>query len=161
MATYAVYTLGKTTDRELRFNLLQSLPSFCSNPLSTEMVTSILLTFTKTPDLLPSALRLLTKSWKKEDKVFPCIPPLLLPPVPGKVEWCIASAACLRDICKLRPEQHGEECLPYISQLLSYSTHPLAISLLVSALTGLCVKGIVEPAVLWKLLGSQLSLVDK
>ena len=161
MVTYVVYTLGKVSDYESTFNLLQSLPLFCSNSISTEMVTSILLTLTKTPDILPTALRLLTKSWEKQDKILPYIQPLLLPPVSGKTEWSIASAACLKDICTLRPELHGEECIPYISQLISYSDNTLMTALLVFALTSLCTKSIVEPALLWKLLGPQLSSRDR
>lgn len=160
MVAYVVYTLGKVSDRETCFKLLQSLPLFCSNFISTEMVTSTLLTLTKSPDILPTALRLLTKTWEKQDKILPYILRLLLPPVAGKVEWSISSAACLSDICRLRPEVHGEECIPYISQLLSYSKDPLMTALLISALTSLCSNSIVEPGLLWKLLGPQLSSRD-
>uniref|UniRef100_A0A1X7UWI1 DUF3730 domain-containing protein n=1 Tax=Amphimedon queenslandica TaxID=400682 RepID=A0A1X7UWI1_AMPQE len=160
MVTYVVYTLGKVSDHESCFELLQSLPLFCSHSISAEMVTSTLLTLTKTPDILPTALRLLTKTWEKQDKILPYILPLLLPPVSGKAEWSISSAACLSDICRLRPEVHGEECIPYISQLLSYSDNPLMTALLISALTSLCSNGIVEPALLWKLLEPQLSSRD-
>ena len=161
MVAYVVYTLGKVSDRETCFKLLQSLPLFCSNFISTEMVTSTLLTLTKSPDILPTALRLLTKTWEKQDKILPYILRLLLPPVAGKVEWSISSAACLSDICRLRPEVHGEECIPYISQLLSYSKDPLMTALLISALTSLCSNSIVEPGLLWKLLGPQLSSRDR
>lgn len=131
-------------DHQTRFSLLISLPSLCSHSSSvcTELVTKTLLTFAKQLDLRPTAIRLLTQVWENNDKIFPSLRDLLLPPLAGpcKVEWSIASAASLRDICTLRPEVHGEECLPYISQLLSYSQHPLMISLLVSALNSLCMR---------------------
>lgn len=163
MLTYTIYSLVNISDQQTRFSLLESLPSFCSNAIATELVTSTLLTFTKQLDLLPTAIRLLAKSWEKDDSVFIHLRGLLLPPASGpcRIDWSLASAATIKDICSIRPELHGEECLPYISQLLSYSQHPLMISLLVTALTNLCVNSLIEPAILWKILGPKMTSHNK
>ena len=159
MLAFTLYTLTHTYNIEARFKLLQSLPTFCTDSLSTELVLGTLLKLTKQPHLLPMTLRLIVKCWERHDKLFPYLRSFLTPPssAPLRDEWAISAAATLKDICCLRSEQHGEECLPYISQLLSYSEHPIVINLLITALTNLSLKGIADPALLWKLLSPKLS----
>ena len=159
MFTFTMYMLTKVDDISTVFGLLETLPSYCCNSLSTNLVSSTLLTLTKSVDLCPVAIRLISKSWEKDGQLFECLSKLLNPF--GKVsntEWLISVAATLKDICYMKPYQHGEECLPYIYQLLSCTNDPLVTSLLIKSLISLCANGVTDPGVIWKLLGSRLSL---
>jgi hypothetical protein len=157
---YVLYMLTQSIDVETCFCLLQSLSCFCTNPINTELVMNVLISFTKTTDMFSLALRLISKSWEKNDKIFDSMTGLLAPQtnIFSNSEWFISAAATLKDIAYIRPYQRGEDSLPYIYQLLSSTSNPLVFCLLVEALVGLCINEVADPSVLWKLLSSKLPL---
>lgn len=159
MFSFTMYLLTQIDDAETHFNLLECLPSYCTNSLSTGLVSNTLLTLTKSVDLCPMAVRLISKSWEKDDHIFGSLCKLLNPTgVLSNSEQLISIAATLKDICHVRPQLHGEDCLPYIYQCLSSTDDPLVCSLLLKGLISLCANDVIDPGALWKLLGPQLSL---
>ena len=155
-----LYSLSHSSDPFLQLKLLQSLQYYCCNSHITSLVTKVISTLTRQPTLQPIALRLLTQLWIQHDAVFPHICSILsLPPTISnslRREWALAAASTLKDICTLRPENHGEEALRYISQVLNVSDEPVVLCLLINAMVGLCSVHVVEVSLLWKLLANKL-----
>ena len=70
MLGFTLYTLTHTYNVEAHFKLLQSLPTFCTDSLSTELVLGTLLKLTKQPHLLPMTLDLLQSVGKNMTSCF-------------------------------------------------------------------------------------------
>ncbi|XP_010174484.1 focadhesin-like, partial [Antrostomus carolinensis] len=84
------------------------------------------------PKLRAITLRLMTSLWERQDRIYPELQKYLVMSdtpslsVDKDAQWekLIAKAACIRDICRKRPYQHGADMLAAISQVLNECTKP-------------------------------------
>ncbi|XP_054253449.1 focadhesin isoform X3 [Indicator indicator] len=120
------------------------------------------------PKLRAIALRLMTSLWERQDRLYPELQKFLamsdLPSlsVDKDAQWeiQIAKAACIRDICRQRPYQHGADMLAAISRVLNEYTKPDQASpaaIVLQGLQALCEAEVVCICSTWNALSPKLS----
>ncbi|KAM7365969.1 hypothetical protein PAMP_015444 [Pampus punctatissimus] len=162
-----LFKLGKEKNPGLAHAVLNCLPNLGTHKLCVPMVLQTLHMLASTPKLKAVAMRLMTALWKKQDRVYPELQRMLAQQdsrvVVGRdVQWeqILARAACIRDICRERPYQHGGDMLAAITITLNQCTKadlatPAALTL--QGLQELCRAEVVDIVSTWRSLGPQLS----
>uniref|UniRef100_A0A3Q1FPF3 Focadhesin n=1 Tax=Acanthochromis polyacanthus TaxID=80966 RepID=A0A3Q1FPF3_9TELE len=119
-------------------------PHSCFSKLCVPMVLQTLHMLASAPKLRGVAMRLMTALWKKQDRIYPELQRVLDQQdnrvVVGKdTQWeqILARAACLRDICRERPYQHGGDMLAAIILTLKQCNRPDLATPAALALQGL------------------------
>ncbi|XP_022783954.1 focadhesin-like isoform X5 [Stylophora pistillata] len=168
-----LYKLSKEVDPEVKQHALYTIPQLASHKFCIGPVLHTIQTIGKCPPLKPVYLRLICKLWQLNNRVFPHLQQALNVVIDsslgGKLnlEIKIAQAACLLDICKLRPSQHGADLLSLLSKLLDENTRPgetentpsaLVVSLALQALEQLCKAEVVDLCTGWKVLSVKLGV---
>uniref|UniRef100_A0A8C4NVA7 DUF3730 domain-containing protein n=1 Tax=Dicentrarchus labrax TaxID=13489 RepID=A0A8C4NVA7_DICLA len=135
--------------------------------LCVPMVLQTIHMLASTPKLRAVAMRLMTALWKKQDRIYPELQRLLGQQdsrvVVGRdTQWeqILARAACLRDICRERPYQHGGDMLAAITLTFNQCTRPdmaTPAALALQGLQELCRAEVVDIISTWRSLGPQLS----
>uniref|UniRef100_A0A3B3YQ01 Uncharacterized protein n=2 Tax=Poecilia mexicana TaxID=48701 RepID=A0A3B3YQ01_9TELE len=161
-----LFKLSKETNPDLIHSVLNSLPNLSTHKLCVPMVLQTLHMLASSPKLRAVAMRLMTVLWKRQDRVYPELQGLLgqqdIRLVVGKdTQWeqTVARAACLRDICKERPYQHGGDMLAAISLTLKQCNRPdlaTPAALSLQGLQELCKAEVVDIISTWKSLGAEL-----
>ncbi|KAL2078934.1 hypothetical protein ACEWY4_024678 [Coilia grayii] len=162
-----MYKLGKTSDPALSHSLLYTLPKLATHKLCVPQVLHVLQTLGSAPKLRAVVLRLMTALWEKQDRVYPDLQRLMgvleksaaLLSKDAQWEQVLARAACIRDICRERPYQHGGDMLAAITHTLSQCTRrdqatPAALAL--QGLQELCRAEVVDICSTWRALSPQL-----
>ncbi|XP_027059446.1 focadhesin-like [Pocillopora damicornis] len=168
-----LYKLSKEVDPEVKQYALYTIPQLATHKFCIGPVLRTIQTIGKCPLLKPVSLRLICKLWQSNNRVFPHLQKALSSVVDSNLgaeldlEIKIAQAACLLDICKLRPSQHGEDLLGLLSKLLDENTKPgetkntpsaLVVSLALQALEQLCKAEVVDLCTAWKVLSVKLGM---
>ncbi|XP_043953730.1 focadhesin isoform X1 [Gambusia affinis] len=161
-----LFKLSKETNPDLIHSVLNCLPNLGTHKLCVPMVLQTLHMLASSPKLKAVAMRLMTALWKKQDRVYPELQHLLGQQdnrlVVGKdTQWeqMVARAACLRDICRERPYQHGGDMLAAISLTLKQCNRPdlaTPAALSLQGLQELCKAEVVDIISTWKSLGAEL-----
>ncbi|XP_072543953.1 focadhesin [Salminus brasiliensis] len=160
--------LGKVSDPALSHALLSTLPKLGTHKFCIPQVLHVLQALASSPKLRAVALRLLTSLWLKQDRVYPDLQKLMAvleksSVVVGKdAQWeqILARAACVRDICRERPYQHGGDMLAAITDMLtqcSRKDHATPAALALQGLQELCRAEVVDIGSTWKALSPKLS----
>lgn len=162
-----LFKLGKETNPSKAHAVMNCVPNLGTHKLCVPMVLQSLHMLASCPSLRPVALRLMTTLWKKQDRIYPELQRLLGQQdsrvVVGRdVQWqhILARAACVRDICRERPYQHGGDMLAAITLTLNQYTKPDVAQPAALALQGLqelCRAEVVDIVSTWRSLGPQLS----
>ncbi|XP_037614520.1 focadhesin [Sebastes umbrosus] len=162
-----MFKLGKEKNPAVAHAVLNCLPNLGTHKLCVPMVLQTLHMLASTPKLRAVAMRLMTALWKKQDRVYPELQRLLGQQdsrvVVGRdTQWeqILARAACLRDICKERPYQHGGDMLAAITLTLNQCTRPdmaTPAALALQGLQELCRAEVVDIVSTWRSLGPELS----
>ncbi|XP_030636113.1 focadhesin [Chanos chanos] len=163
-----MFKLNRISDPALSHSVLYTLPKLGTHKFCVPQVLHVLQTLGSNPKLRAVSLRLMTALWEKEDRVYPDLQKLMAvleksSTVVGKeTQWeqILARAACVRDICRERPYQHGGDMLAAISHTLGQCSRqdqatPAAMALL--ALQELCRAEVVDIGSTWKALSPKLS----
>ncbi|XP_068163845.1 focadhesin isoform X2 [Antennarius striatus] len=161
------FKLGKEKDPVRAHAVLSCLPNLGTHKLCVPMVMQTLLRLASSPRLRAVVMRLLTALWKKQDRIYPELQALLFQQdsrVMGgqDVQWeqILSRSACLRDVCRERPYQHGSDMLASITLTLQQCSRadmetPAALAL--QGLKELCRAEVVDIISTWRSLGPQLS----
>uniref|UniRef100_A0A8C9XNB1 Focadhesin n=1 Tax=Sander lucioperca TaxID=283035 RepID=A0A8C9XNB1_SANLU len=162
-----LFKLGKENNPALAHAVLNCLPNLGTHKLCVPMVLQTLHMLASAPKLRAVALRLMTALWKKQDRVYPELQRLLGQQdsrvVVGRdFQWeqILARAACLRDVCRERPYQHGGDMLAAIILTLNQCTRPdmaTPAALALQGLQELCRAEVVDIVSTWRSLGPELS----
>ncbi|KAK2852047.1 hypothetical protein Q5P01_008323 [Channa striata] len=162
-----LFKLGKENHPGLAHAILNCLPNLGTHKLCVPIVLQTLHMLASASKLRAVAMRLMTALWKKQDRVYPELQRLLAQQdsrvVVGRdTQWeqTLARAACIRDICKERPYQHGGDMLAAITLTLRQCTRPdmaTPAALALQALQELCRAEVVDIISTWKSLGRELS----
>ncbi|KAK1796967.1 hypothetical protein P4O66_008362 [Electrophorus voltai] len=158
-----LFKLDRASDPVLCHAVLSTIPK-----LATHKVLRVLQTLAGSPKLRAVALRLLTALWQKQDRVYAEVQKLMTvveksSVVVGKeAQWeqVVARGACIRDICRERPYQHGGDMLAAITATLAQCSRgdqatPAALAL--QGLQELCRAEVVDIGSTWKALSPRLS----
>ncbi|KAG1959359.1 focadhesin [Pimephales promelas] len=162
-----MFKLGRVSDPALSLSVLYTLPRLGTHKFCIPQVLHVLQTLGSSSRLRPVALRLLTLLWKKQDRVYPDLQRLMSQlekssVVIGKdTQWeqILARAACIRDICRERPYQHGGDMLAAVRDtLLQFSRKDQATpaALALQGLQELCRAEVVDISSTWKALSPKL-----
>ncbi|XDV18883.1 hypothetical protein PO909_024481 [Leuciscus waleckii] len=162
-----MFKLGRVSDPALSLSVLYTLPRLGTHKFCIPQVLHVLQTLGSSSRLRPVALRLLTLLWKNRDRVYPDLQRLMSQlekssVVIGKdTQWeqILARAACVRDICRERPYQHGGDMLAAIRDtLLQFSRKDQATpaALALQGLQELCRAEVVDISSTWKALSPKL-----
>nr|XP_046235770.1 focadhesin isoform X2 [Scatophagus argus]XP_046235771.1 focadhesin isoform X2 [Scatophagus argus] len=162
-----LFKLGKVKNPGQAHAVLNCLPNLGTHKLCVPMVLQTLHILASTPKLRAVAMRLMTALWKKQDRIYPELQRLLGQQdsrvVVGRdTQWeqTLARAACLRDICRERPYQHGGDMLAAITLTLNRCTRPdmaTPAALALQGLQELCRAEVVDIISTWRSLGPELS----
>ncbi|XP_072232012.1 focadhesin isoform X2 [Leuresthes tenuis] len=162
-----LFKLAKEKNPRLVHAVLNCLPNLGTHKLCVPMVLQTLHMLASAPKLRAVSVRLMTVLWKKQDRVYPELQRLLGQQDTGGVvgretqwEQILARAACLRDICRERPYQHGGDMLAAISLTLKQCNKPdlaTPAALALQGLQELCRAEVVDIISTWKSLGPELS----
>ncbi|KAM8882281.1 focadhesin isoform 1-T1 [Synchiropus picturatus] len=162
-----LFKLRREQNPHLAHAVLNCLPNLGTHQLCVPMVLQTLNLLACNPKLKAVVMRLITALWRKQDRVYPELQRLLGQPdnrtVVGKEdlwEQALARAACVRDICRERPYQHGGDMLAAIKLTLSQNTRPDLATPAFLALQGLqelCRAEVVDIVSTWRSLGPELS----
>uniref|UniRef100_A0A673I2X3 Uncharacterized protein n=1 Tax=Sinocyclocheilus rhinocerous TaxID=307959 RepID=A0A673I2X3_9TELE len=162
-----MFKLSRVSDPALSHSVLYTLPKLGTHKFCIPQVLHVLQTLGSSSRLRPVALRLLTLLWQKQDRVYPDLQRLMSQlekssVVMGKdTQWeqILARAACVRDICRERPYQHGGDMLAAITDtLMQFSRNDQATpaALALQGLQELCRAEVVDIVSTWKALSPKL-----
>ncbi|XP_050768878.1 focadhesin [Gymnogyps californianus] len=163
-----IFKLGRPLEPALYRDILYTLPTLGVHKVCVAQILRAIHMLGSTPKLRAITLRLMTSLWERQDRIYPELQKFLamsdMPSlsVDKDAQWekLIAEAACIRDICKQRPYQHGADMLAAISQVLNECTKPDQASPAAIALQGLqalCEAEVVCICSTWNALSPKLS----
>uniref|UniRef100_A0A4W4GFD6 DUF3730 domain-containing protein n=1 Tax=Electrophorus electricus TaxID=8005 RepID=A0A4W4GFD6_ELEEL len=163
-----LFKLDRASDPVLCHAVLSTIPKLAKHKFCIPQVLRVLQTLAGSPKLRAVALRLLTALWQKQDRVYAEVQKLMTvveksSVVVGKeAQWeqVVARGACIRDICRERPYQHGGDMLAAITATLAQCSRgdqatPAALAL--QGLQELCRAEVVDIGSTWKALSPRLS----
>ncbi|NWR10820.1 FOCAD protein, partial [Paradoxornis webbianus] len=162
-----IFKLGRPLEPALYREILYTLPALGVHKVCVAQILRAIYMLGSTPKLRAIALRLMTSLWERQDRIYPELQKFLaMSDVPSlsvdkDAQWekLIAKAACIRDICRLRPYQHGADMLAAISQILNECTKPDQASpaaIVLQGLWALCEAEVVCIRSTWNALSPKL-----
>ncbi|NXY62047.1 FOCAD protein, partial [Callaeas wilsoni] len=163
-----IFKLGRPLEPALYRDILYTLPTLGVHKVCVAQILRAIHMLGSTPKLRAIASRLMTSLWERQDRIYPELQKFLamsdMPSlsVDKDAQWekLIAKAACIRDICRLRPYQHGADMLAAISQVLNECTKPDQASpaaIVLQGLRALCEAEVVCIRSTWNALSPKLS----
>ncbi|XP_072716014.1 focadhesin [Ciconia boyciana] len=163
-----VFKLGRPLEPALYRDILYTLPTLGVHKVCVAQILRAIHMLGSTPKLRAVTLRLMTSLWERQDRIYPELQKFLamsdMPSlsVDKDAQWekLIAKAACIRDICRQRPYQHGADMLAAISQVLNECTKPDQASpaaIVLQGLQALCEAEVVCIRSTWNALSPKLS----
>lgn len=162
-----LYQMGREADPILKSEILKTLPQLAQHKACVGPILKSIQDLGRFNQLKPISLCLLTKLWTIQDRCFPQLHKALNEePItrqstsPEKLELLFAQASTIKEICLLRPVQHGADMLRLLSNILNVcTTEPCtaAVCLALEGLSGLCEAEVVSIQSVWKLLSTQLA----
>ncbi|XP_054253448.1 focadhesin isoform X2 [Indicator indicator] len=163
-----IFKLGRSLEPTLYRDILYTLPTLGVHKVCVAQILRAIHMLGIVPKLRAIALRLMTSLWERQDRLYPELQKFLamsdLPSlsVDKDAQWeiQIAKAACIRDICRQRPYQHGADMLAAISRVLNEYTKPDQASpaaIVLQGLQALCEAEVVCICSTWNALSPKLS----
>ncbi|NWV91751.1 FOCAD protein, partial [Machaerirhynchus nigripectus] len=163
-----IFKLGRPLEPALYRDILYTLPTLGVHKVCVAQILRAIHMLGSTPKLRAVASRLMTSLWERQDRIYPELQKFLaMSDIPSvsvdkDAQWekLIAKAACIRDICRLRPYQHGADMLAAISQVLNECTKPDQASpaaIVLQGLRALCEAEVVCIRSTWNALSPKLS----
>ncbi|XP_075383048.1 focadhesin [Mycteria americana] len=163
-----IFKLGRPLEPALYRDILYTLPTLGVHKVCVAQILRAIHMLGSTPKLRAITLRLMTSLWERQDRIYPELQKFLamsdMPSlsVDKDAQWekLIAKAACIRDICRQRPYQHGADMLAAISQVLNECTKPDQASpaaIVLQGLQALCEAEVVCIRSTWNALSPKLS----
>ncbi|XP_053909823.1 focadhesin isoform X1 [Cuculus canorus] len=163
-----IFKLGRPLEPALYRDILYALPALGVHKVCVAQILHAIHMLGSTPKLRAIALRLMTSLWERQDRIYPELQKFLAMSdmyslsIDKDAQWekLIAKAACIRDICRKRPYQHGADMLAAISQVLNECTKPDQASpaaIVLQGLQALCEAEVVCIRSTWNTLSPKLS----
>uniref|UniRef100_A0A493T3U9 Focadhesin n=1 Tax=Anas platyrhynchos platyrhynchos TaxID=8840 RepID=A0A493T3U9_ANAPP len=163
-----IFKLGRPLEPALYRDILYTLPALGVHKVCVAQILRTIHTLGSTPKLRAVTLRMMTALWERQDRIYPELQKFLATSdvpslaVDKDAQWekLIAKAACIRDICRQRPYQHGADMLAAISQVLNECTKPDQASpaaIVLQGLQALCEAEVVCIRSTWNALSPKLS----
>ncbi|KAM8793170.1 focadhesin [Eudromia elegans] len=163
-----MFKLGRPLESALYLDVLYTLPTLGVHKVCVAQILRAIQMLGSTPKLRAITLRLMTSLWERQDRIYPELQKFMAVSdvrslsLDKDAQWekLIAKAACIRDICRHRPYQHGADMLAAISQVLNECTKPDQASpaaIVLQGLQALCEAEVVCIRSTWYALSPKLS----
>uniref|UniRef100_A0A8C0FSK3 Focadhesin n=1 Tax=Bubo bubo TaxID=30461 RepID=A0A8C0FSK3_BUBBB len=163
-----IFRLGRPLEPALYRDILYTLPTLGVHKVCVAQILCAIQMLGSTPKLQAITLRLMSSLWERQDRIYPELQkflavsdmPSLSVDKDDQWEKLIAKAACIRDICRQRPYQHGADMLAAICQVLNECTKPDQASpaaIVLQGLQALCEAEVVCIRSTWNALSPKLS----
>ncbi|XP_074788396.1 focadhesin isoform X2 [Athene noctua] len=163
-----IFRLGRPLEPALYRDILYTLPTLGVHKVCVAQILCAIQMLGSAPKLQAITLRLMTSLWERQDRIYPELQKFLtMSDMPSlsvdkddQWEKLIAKAACIRDICRQRPYQHGADMLAAICQVLNECTKPDQASpaaIVLQGLQALCEAEVVCIRSTWNALSPKLS----
>ncbi|XP_046545325.1 focadhesin-like [Haliotis rubra] len=161
-----LYRLGREADPEMKLAIMEAIPQLATHKFCIAPILKTIQLMSNSPRLRAISIRLMTSLWKLQDRTFPQLLALLTEESPGRMgpggidEVTLAKAAAIRDICQMRPGQHGSDLLSPISDILnshSGEEGSAACALVLEGLASLCEAEVINIRSAWSVLADKLT----
>ncbi|XP_062455619.1 focadhesin isoform X1 [Rhea pennata] len=163
-----MFKMGRPLEPVLYRDILYTLPTLGVHKVCIAQILRVIQMLGSTPKLRAITLRLMTSLWERQDRIYPelqkfmAVSDMRSLSLDKDAQWekLIAKAACIRDICRQRPYQHGADMLAAISQVLNECTKPDQASpaaIVLQGLQALCEAEVVCIRSTWNALSPKLS----
>ncbi|XP_067665779.1 focadhesin-like [Haliotis asinina] len=161
-----LYRLGREPDPEMKLDIMEAIPQLATHKFCIAPILKTIQLLSNSPRLRAISIRLMTSLWKLQDRTFPQLLALLTDDSPGLTgpggidEVTLAKAAAIRDICQMRPGQHGSDLLSPISDILnshSGEEGSAACALVLEGLASLCEAEVINIRSAWSVLADKLT----
>ncbi|XP_041369730.1 focadhesin-like [Gigantopelta aegis] len=169
-----LYKLSRENDPNTKLVILEAIPLLAVDKICVPPLLKTIQLIGQQSQLKALSIRLLTSLWKLQDRVFPHLLKALTTSdsdKPSQVdEVVLAKSAAIRDICQLRPAQHGADLLSILSDILNKhggESGAAACGLALEALVSLCQSEVIDVRSAWSALSAKLlhdsrpTVVDK
>ncbi|CAB3385723.1 Hypothetical predicted protein [Cloeon dipterum] len=162
--TWILTRLSQEKRPECQLALLKALPRLGKQKENVSLIINTLESLKSETSLMPLVLNLYLIMWKLEPRVFPYLHKLILIESVRKPElqnhWDITRAHTIKEICLIRPSQHGKDLVGTLSGILNRCTGDsgaTACSLALEAISALCGATVIDVASTWKVLAPKLA----
>ncbi|XP_046860835.1 focadhesin-like isoform X2 [Xenia sp. Carnegie-2017] len=121
-----LFMLEKSKSSEVKFHILQTIPRLTVHQMCVKYALGILLALNNNFELKAITVRLMYKLWLFQPRVYPQLYKLLQDRplslnAKALEELQVSKAVTIRDICRERPGQHGEDLFGLISAIIHES----------------------------------------
>ncbi|EAT45697.1 AAEL003089-PA [Aedes aegypti] len=155
LLTPILFLLANDSNPRKRLHLLRSLASMGAK----DHVLRVLKALTKDVDRATS-LDLYLRLWKAEPRTYPFLYDVLKDtsrrPREDSWETSFARTYTIREICLIKPQQHGADLVNLFSEILSHpedANNEAAVALAIDAIASLCENHVINIVSTWKVLG--------
>uniref|UniRef100_A0A1Q3F5H2 Uncharacterized protein n=1 Tax=Culex tarsalis TaxID=7177 RepID=A0A1Q3F5H2_CULTA len=159
LMTPMLFALANDTDPRKKLLLLHQLASMGAK----DHVLGVLKALSKDIDRATS-LDLYLRLWKAEPRTYPFLYDILKDTTvrPREDPWEVSFARTftIREICLIKPQQHGADLVNLFSEILSHpedANNEAAVALAIDAIAVLCENHVVNIVSTWKVLGFKFS----
>ncbi|XP_023716355.1 focadhesin isoform X3 [Cryptotermes secundus] len=160
--TLILYQLAKEKEPFIQLELLRGLTKMAVQKENVNLILHTLELLRNKHSMKTLLVDLYVRLWKVECRCYPYLQKLLMEdPIYGK-EWKfdMTRALAIKEICEIRPEQHGPELVKLLSQILNQCASEQdgqSSALALQGITSLCNAEIVNIATTWRALAPRLS----
>ncbi|ESO89593.1 hypothetical protein LOTGIDRAFT_164890 [Lottia gigantea] len=154
-----LYELGRNKDAGSRLLIMEFVPLFARHKVCIGPILKTIQMFSTSIKLQPLAIRLMVHLWQIQDRCYPHLIKLVTEPSSSNTV-IIAQALAIKEICHLRPEQHGEDLLAPVSDILNKCSDismVTAAALALEALYMLCEAEVIDIKSAWNVLAVKLT----
>ncbi|XP_060084932.1 focadhesin-like, partial [Ylistrum balloti] len=157
-----LYQLGRESIPSVRFEILMTIPKLATHKVCVGPILKTIQSFGTFPAMRGPYLQMLTDLWKIQDRCFPQLLKEIKESPKGfsdSLEVLLIKAKAIRDVCKLRPEQHGSDMLGPLSDILNLCTgeeEAAVSSLALEGLYFLCEAEVINILSAWSVLADSL-----
>ncbi|OWF34881.1 focadhesin-like isoform X2 [Mizuhopecten yessoensis] len=155
-----LYQLGSESTPSVRFDILMTIPKLATHKVCVGPILKTIQSFGTFPAMKGTYLQMLTDLWKIQDRCFPqLLKEIMESPKGYSLEVLLVKAKAIRDVCKLRPEQHGTDMLGPLSDILTLcpgEEEAAVSSLALEGLYFLCEAEVINILSAWSVLADSL-----
>lgn len=154
-----LYQLGRETTPSVRFEIMMTIPRLATHKVCVGPILRTIQSFSSFPTVRGIYIQMLTELWKIQDRCFPQLLMEIQKISSSSLEVLLSTAKSIRDVCKLRPEQHGSDMLAPLSDILRQCTREeegVVAALALEGLYYLCEAEVINILSAWSVLADSL-----
>ena len=148
-----LYSLKNTKNSFKQKTLLLKLPEFVTDNNCIAPILGAIQSLSQVSSLLPTALQLMVKLWKKQERCFPYLHKMIIQMLPlcsySNKEITTIITLALKDLCAYKSFQNFSELLAMILTLLKKQLHPGQVVFLLNGIYSILDQQLVNIQSVW------------